>query len=240
MDIRIDEIAEDIFRLSTFDPDIGPTGFTFNQFLIRDDEPLLFHTGHRHLFPAVSEAVSSVIPIEDLRWITFGHVEADECGSMNQFLAAAPRSEVAHGLLGVMVSLGDMADRPPVALADGQILELGKHRLRHIETPHVPHGWEARLLFDETTSTLFCGDLMTRMGDGAAVSDADPVEAAGEAEDVFRSTCLTPATGATIRELAALNPTTLAIMHGSSFSGDGAAALNALADGYDERLAAAM
>ena len=149
-DTLIDEIADGIYRLSTFVADVGPTGFTFNQFLIADDEPLLFHTGQRMLFDSVSEAVATVVPIETLRWITFGHIEADECGSMNQFLAAAPRAEVAHGGLGCMVSLNDLADRPPVPLANGQVLELGMHRVRHIDTPHVPHGWEARVLFEET------------------------------------------------------------------------------------------
>ena len=169
-DTLIDEIADGIYRLSTFVADVGPTGFTFNQFLIDDDEPLLFHTGQRRLFDSVSEAVATVVPIETLRWITFGHVEADECGSMNQFLAAAPRAEVAHGALGCMVSLNDLADRPPVPLANGQVLELGTHRVRHIDTPHVPHGWEARVLFEETTRTLLCGDLFTQLGQGPALT----------------------------------------------------------------------
>lgn len=232
----VDEIAPDTFRLSTFISDVGPTGMTFNQFLIRDERPLLFHTGHRQLFPLVSEAVASVVPLESLRWIAFGHIEADECGAMNQFLAAAPDAEVAHGALGCMVSLNDMADRPPVPLADGQVLELGRHRVRHIDTPHVPHGWEARVLFDETTGTLFCGDLLTQLGDVAPLVDDDVLTAAFFAEDVFGATCLTPATAPTIRRLADLGATTLATMHGSSFNGDAPATLQALADGYDERL----
>jgi len=239
MAIRIDEIADRIYRFSAFVPQIGPTGFTFNQYLIDDEQPLLFHTGLRHMFPDVAEAVASVTPLATLRWVTFGHIEADECGSMNELLAAAPQAEVAHGALGCLVSLDDMADRPPVPLADGQVLELGQHRVRHIDTPHVPHGWEARVLFEETTGTLLCGDLFTQLGDGPAVTTEDIIEASGQAEDVFGASCLTPTTGTTIRGLGQLAPSTLAVMHGSCFSGDGAAALAALADDYDRRLAVA-
>lgn len=232
----IDEIADGIYRLSTFVPDVGPTGFTFNQFLIDDDEPLLFHTGHRMLFDSVSEAIATVIPVEALRWITFGHVEADECGSMNQFLGAAPQAEVAHGGLGCMVSLNDLADRLPVPLADGQVLQLGQHRVRHIDTPHVPHGWEARVLFEETTKTLLCGDLFTQLGQGPALTSNDVLAAAAQAEDVFGASCLTPATAQTIRSLADLGPNTLAVMHGSSVTGDCSGALRGLADDYERRL----
>jgi flavorubredoxin len=236
MDTRIDEVADRIYRFSTFVADIGPTGFTFNQYLIVDEEPLLFHTGLRHLFPAVAEAIGSLIPLETLRWITFGHLEADESGSMNEFLEVASRAEVAHGAMGCMVSLNDLANRPPVMLENGQVIELGAHRVRHIDTPHVPHGWEARVLFEETTGTLLCGDLFTQLGDGPALTSGDIVEAASQAEDVFRASCLTPTTGSTIRGLAELAPSTLAVMHGSCFSGDGASALHALADNYDGRL----
>jgi len=236
MDTRIDEVADRIYRFSTFVADIGPTGFTFNQYLIVDEEPLLFHTGLRHLFPAVAEAIGSLIPLETLRWITFGHLEADESGSMNEFLEVASRAEVAHGAMGCMVSLNDLANRPPVMLENGQVIELGAHRVRHIDTPHVPHGWEARVLFEETTGTLLCGDLFTQLGDGPALTSDDIVEAASQAEDVFRASCLTPTTGSTIRGLAELAPSTLAVMHGSCFSGDGASALHALADNYDGRL----
>ena len=232
----IDEIADGIYRLSTFVPDVGPTGFTFNQFLIDDDEPLLFHTGQRMLFDSVSEAIATVVPIETLRWITFGHVEADECGSMNKFLAAAPRAQVAHGGLGCMVSLNDLADRPPVPLADGQVLELGRHRVRHIDTPHVPHGWEARVLFDETTKTLFCGDLFSQLGQGPPLTSNDVLAAASEAEDTFGARCVTPTSAPTIRSLADLNPNTLAVMHGSSVTGDCKNALLGLADDYERRL----
>jgi flavorubredoxin len=236
MQTNIHEIADRIYRISTLVPDIGPTGFTFNQFLLRAEEPLLFHTGHRFLFGSVCAAISSVLPVQRLRWITFGHVEADECGSMNLFLGAAPDSEVAHGALGCMVSLDDMADRRPRPLADGEVIELGGKRVRHIDTPHVPHGWEARVLFEESTRTLLCGDLFTHLGDGPALTEGDIVEPADQAEDVFHATCLTPATGETIRRLAELEPTTLALMHGSSFTGDCAGALRNLADSYDARL----
>lgn len=239
MDNRTDEIADGIYRFSTYVPDIGATGFTFNQYLIVDDEPLVFHTGHRAAFAALADAIRAIVPLERLRWITFGHVEADECGAMNLLLAAAPHAEVAHGLLGCMVSLNDLADRPPVPLADGQVIELGRHRVRHLDTPHVPHGWEARVLYEETTGTLLCGDLFTHMGNGPAVTGDDIVGPAAEAEDVLRPTCLTPDTGPTIRRLAELRPATLAVMHGSCYRGDGAAALHALADDYDRRLAAA-
>jgi len=236
MDTRVDEIADGIYRISTFTPEIGPTGFTFNQFLVEDEEPLLFHTGLRALFPAVSEAISTVVPVERLRWITFGHLEADECGSMNRFLAAAPRAEIAHGALGCMVSFDDLAERPPVPLADGQVLELGRHRVRHLDTPHVPHAWEARVLYEESTNTLLCGDLLSNLGNPPPLVSDDVVGPAAEAEDLFAASCLTPATAPTVRRLAELAPTTLAIMHGASFAGDGAAALHALADDYEARL----
>ena len=235
----IDEIADGIYRLSTFVPDVGPTGFTFNQFLIDDDDPLLFHTGQRMLFDSVSAAIESVVPVRSLRWITFGHVEADECGAMNRFLAAAPRAEVAHGGLGCMVSLDDLADRTPVPLVDGQVIELGRHRVRHIDTPHVPHGWEARVLFEETTGTLLCGDLLTQLGRGPALTSNDVLAAAAQAEDVFGATCLAPTTAQTIRSLAELEPVTLAVMHGSSVTGDCSGALIGLADDYERRLGAA-
>ena len=157
----IHEIADGIFRISTCVPGITPDGFTFNQFLVKAEEPLLFHTGPRALFGSVSDAVSRLVPIERLRWVTFGHVEADECGSMNQWLAASPGAQIAHGEVGVMVSLNDLADRAPRALKDGETLDLGGKRVRHLDTPHVPHGWEARVLFEETTQTLLCGDLFS-------------------------------------------------------------------------------
>ncbi|KIZ18471.1 MBL fold metallo-hydrolase [Streptomyces natalensis] len=240
METRVDEIADGIYRISTFIPEVAPpAGFTFNQFLIDAEQPLLFHTGMRALFPMVSAAVGRVLPLERLRWLTFGHVEADECGAMNDFLAAAPYAEVAHGLQGCLVSLNDLADRPPRPMAHGELLDLGgkqvRRRVRHFNTPHVPHNWEARVLYEETTGTLLCGDLFTHIGNGPPVTGDDLVEPALEAEAVFRQTsCLTAAVQ-TLHELAALAPKTLAVMHGSSFHGDGAAALHALADGMQAR-----
>jgi flavorubredoxin len=233
---KIDEIGPRIYRLSTLAPDIGPTGFTFNQFLLDDEEPLLFHTGHRSMFPMVRDAIERVMPVDRLRWITFGHVESDECGAMNELLAVAPHAQVAHGALGCMVSLNEMADRPPRPLADGEVLTLGNFRVRHVDTPHVPHAWEARVLFEETTATLLCGDLFTHLGDGPAITEGDILGAAAEAENLFGYSTLTPGTPATVERLAALEPRTLALMHGSSFAGDGGAALRALARDYADRI----
>jgi flavorubredoxin len=233
MHTRTDEIADGIYRFSTFVPEVTADGFTFNQFLIRAAEPLLFHTGPRVMFPSVSQAVARVTPLASLRWITFGHVEADECGSMNQWLTAAPRATVAHGAVGVMVSLNDLCDRPPRALADGEVIDLGGRRVRHFDTPHVPHNWEARVLFEETTKTLFCGDLFSHVGNAPPLTEGDVVEPARVAEELFRASSCTPGTGAALRRLAELEPTTLAIMHGSSFRGDGARALRDLAGLYD-------
>ena len=239
METTTTEIADGIYRFSTWVPDVGgPDGFTFNQFLVDADEPLLFHTGLRAMFPLVSAAVGQVTPIDRLRWITFGHVEGDECGSMNEWLAAAPSAEVAHGGVGVAVQLNDLCDRPPRALADGEVLDLGGKRVRHLDTPHVPHGWEARVLFEETTGTLLCGDLFTQLG-AKPTTDGDIVEPAVAAEGVFRASSLAPSSGATVRRLADLAPTTLALMHGPSFSGDCVGALKALADDCDARVAAA-
>jgi flavorubredoxin len=239
METHVDEIADRIFRCSTFVPDIGPTGFTFNQFLVDADEPLLFHTGLRDMFPSVSAAIATVTPVERLRWITFGHLEADECGAMNRFLAAAPEAKVAHGALGCMVSMNDLADRMPEPLGPDTVLDLGGKRIRNIDTPHVPHGWDAHVLYEETTGTLFCGDLFSAVGAGPALTDGDLLDAAAQAEDMFGSTALTPQTAPTIRRLAELEPTTLAIMHGSSFNGECDQALLALADEYDRRITAA-
>lgn len=233
MQTRTDEIADGIYRFSTLVTDAAPGGFTFNQFLVLGEEPLLFHTGARRMFPLVSEAVARVVPLAKLRWITFGHVESDECGAMNLFLAAAPNATVAHGALGCAVSLDDLCDRAPRALADGEVLDLGGKRVRHIDTPHVPHNWEARVLFEETTKTLFCGDLFTRIGDGPALTDDDILGPALEAETMFKATALAATTAPTIRRLAALEPNTLAIMHGSSSSNGCREALLGLADGYD-------
>ncbi|MEY2588623.1 MAG: hypothetical protein QOJ67_607 [Acidimicrobiaceae bacterium] len=233
MQPTVDEIADGIYRISTWIPDVSPEGFTFNQFLVRGDEPLLFHTGPRMLFPFVAEAVATVVPVESLRWITFGHVEADECGSMNMWLAAAPNSQVAHGALGCDVSLNDLCDRPPRALEEGEVIDIGGKRLRQISTPHVPHGWEAQVLFEETTGTLLCGDLFTQVGAPPALTSDDVIDPAMAAEAMFHATCLTPQTAPTLRALGDLDPTVLGIMHGSSFQGDGRKALYELAAAYE-------
>ncbi|MUL64203.1 MBL fold metallo-hydrolase [Mycobacterium sp. CBMA 234] len=227
----VDEIAPDIYRISTWVPGITEHGFTFNQFLLTGDEAFLFHCGQRQLFPLVSDAISRVMPAQDLRWISFGHLEADECGAMNLMLAAAPHAEVVHGGLALMLSLVDMCDRPPVAAPDSA-LDIGGHRLRFIATPHVPHNWEAGLWFDETTSTLLAGDLLTHTGQCPPLTESDCVAPALEAEALFHATGLTTNLAPTLEQLASLNPSTLALMHGSSYSGDGAAQLRALADGY--------
>ena len=191
------------------------------------------------MFPLVSEAIAKVTPVERLRWITFGHLESDECGAMNLFLAAAPNAQVAHTAVGCLVSINDLADRPPAPIGPDDVYDLGGKRLRNIDTPHVPHGWDAHVLYEETTGTLLCGDLLSHLGDGPALTTGDVLDAAAQAEDMFGATCLTPHTAPTIRRLAELEPTTLAIMHGSSYSGDGGKALLALADEYERRLAAA-
>jgi flavorubredoxin len=235
MDTRIDEIAAGIFRLSTYVPEIGPTGLTFNSFLIRGEEPLLFHTGLRKMFPLNCAALARLIAPADLRWIAFGHYEADECGAMNEWLAIAPRAQVAHGATGCMVSLNDMADRPPRILADGETIDLGGKRVRYRDTPHTPHGWDAGELHEETTGTLMCGALFPQLGDGPALTEGDVVGPAVAGEALFNYSALNPRMGTTIRALADLKPHTLALMHGPSFAGNGAAALNALADFYDKR-----
>ncbi len=240
METKIDEIAEGIFRLATYVPEVAPpAGFTFCQFLVKAEQPFLFHCGPRGMFPAVSAALARIIPVASLRWISFGHVEADECGAMNDWLAAAPRAQVVHGMTGCMVSLNDLADRAPRPLTNGEELDLGGKRMRYIDTPHVPHGWDAGLFYEETTGTLFCGDLFTHVGAGPAVTEEDILEPARAAEEMFHATSLTAVTAPTIRELAKLQPRTLALMHGSSFRGDGQAMLNGLAEFYAEKVRAA-
>ena len=236
METRVDEIAERIYRLSTFLPSVGPRGLTFNQFLVDAGEPLLFHCGQRALFPAVSRAAARIIDLRRLRWIAFSHIEADECGALAEWLEVAPDATVTHGRIGCAIWLNDQAPRPPRALADGEVIDLGDRRVRRLDTPHVPHCWDAGLLYEETTSTLFTSDLFTHAGDPPALTDGDLVGPATAAEQQFHFTAVTPATGATIRQLAALQPRTLAVMHGSSFAGDAPAVLGSLADFYDDLL----
>jgi flavorubredoxin len=225
------EIAPDIFRFSTFVPEVTPDGFTFNQFLVRGEEPMLFHCGPKAMFPIVSDAVRRVIDLDRLRWISFGHVESDECGSMNAWLGAAPKARITHGQIACDVSLNDLADRAPRALADGETIDLGGKRVRFLYTPHVPHGWEAGVFFEETGGTLLCGDLFTHAGKGPPITEEDVVGPALAAEQMFHSMSMAPNTREVLDRLASLKPRPLAIMHGSSFRGDCAKALGDLATG---------
>ena len=241
MDAAIDEIGDGIFRFSLYVPQIAPpAGFTFNHFLIKADEPLLFHCGKRKMFPVLAAAVAKVLPLADLRWLLFGHFEADECGAMNEWLAAAPHAELAHGMLACRLSVADMADRPPRVLADGEVVDIGGRRVRYVDTPHVPHGWDAGVIVEETTQTLFAGDLFAHYGRGPALTKSEIVGPATASDDINMATALGPTTAPTIRRLAALEPRTLAVMHGSSFEGNGGQQLRELADFYDRRLRAAM
>jgi flavorubredoxin len=241
MDAAIDEIGDGIFRFSLYVPQIAPpAGFTFNHFLIKADEPLLFHCGKRKMFPVLAAAVAKVLPLADLRWLLFGHFEADECGAMNEWLAAAPHAELAHGMLACRLSVADMADRPPRVLADGEVVDIGGRRVRYVDTPHVPHGWDAGVIVEETTQTLFAGDLFAHYGRGPALTKSEIVGPSTASDDINMATALGPTTAPTIRRLAALEPRTLAVMHGSSFEGNGGQQLRELADFYDRRLRAAM
>jgi flavorubredoxin len=229
---RIDEIAASIYRISTPVPPSPalPAGFTFNQFLIVDDEPLLFHTGMRRIFPLVRDAVASVMPVEKLRWISFSHLEADESGSLVEWLTAAPGAAPLCGRLGAMLSVEDAAGRAPRVLADGETMALGTKSVRWFDTPHVPHGWDAGYLSETSTRTLLCGDLFTQAGAAPApVTESDivgPSEAMRAAMDYYSNP---RAAAVQIERLAASEPALLACMHGSSYRGDGAAALRSLA-----------
>ena len=227
----VDEIAGGIYRLSTRVDFPGmPDGFSFNQYLVAGNEPLLFHTGLRRLFPAVREAVARVLPPESLRWIAFSHVEADECGTLNQFLALAPRAQPLCGQVAALVSIADLADRAPRALADGETLSLGRHVVRWHDAPHVPHGWECGFLSETTTRTFFSGDLFTHYGERhPALTEGDilePSEAGRRGMDYYSHA---PDTASRLARFAEMAPTTLALMHGPAFRGDGAAMLRGLA-----------
>jgi len=228
---NVHEIADGIYRINTpVPPEAIPGGFSFNQYLIVDDESLLFHTGPRRLFPLVREAIEAVIPVAKLRHIAFSHVEADECGALNDFLAVASQAAPLCGSVAALVSIGDLADRPPRGLSDREIVSLGRHRVQWFDTPHLPHGWECGYLFEAATSTLLCGDLLTQPGLGTqplTASDVlEPSEAFRQAMDYYAHS---PQTDALLARLAATKPTTLACMHGSAWQGDGSAMLNALA-----------
>ena len=227
----IDEIADGIHRIHTPVELPGGQRFSFNQYLLVDGEPLLFHTGPRRMFALVREAMAAVMPVERLRHVAFSHTEADECGSLNEWLAVAPQAAPLCSTIAAMVSIGDLADRPPRALADGERLVLGRHTVQWFDTPHVPHGWDSGLLMDTTTRTFFCGDLFTQGGDGdAALTDADilgPSEAFRAPLDYFAHA---PQTTATLERLAREQPRTLACMHGSAWQGDGGALLRHLAE----------
>jgi len=226
---RIDEVASGIFRISTPVAAL-PGGFTFNQFLVVDEAPLLFHTGPRRLFEVTREAIGRVLPVERLRYVGLSHFEADECGALNEFLAVAPAAVPLCGAIAAMVSVGDVADRPPRALQDGAVLSLGERRVKWFDAPHVPHGWECGFLLEETTRTLLCGDLFTQGGaDHPAVTERDvlgPSEAFRKPMNYFAHA---PDTRATLERLAAAEPTTLACMHGSTWKGAGGNLLRALA-----------
>jgi flavorubredoxin len=229
---NVHEIADRIYRINT--PVViegGPGGFSFNQYLIVDDEPLIFHTGPRKMFPLIREAVASVMPVAELRYVAFSHVEADECGSLNEWLAVAPRSMPLCGTVAALVSINDLADRPARALADGERLSLGKHSVQWFDTPHLPHAWECGFLMEERTTTLLCGDLFTQGGaDHPPVTESDilgPSEAFRHTMDYYSHT----KNGREMLErLASTEPTTLACMHGSAWRGDGARLLRALAN----------
>jgi flavorubredoxin len=230
-DTTIDEVADGIYRISTpVPPSEFPGGFSYNRYLVADDEPLLFHLGHRKLFDATAEAVARVLPVESLRWLSFGHLEADECGALNQFLAVAPNAQPLCGRVAANVSISDYADREPRALADGEALSLGRRTVRWIDAPHTPHNWENGFLMEETTGTLFCGDLFTQPGaDTPAVTEDDilgPSEAMRASLDYYAHA---PTSGEILERIAANEPKLLACMHGSAYAGDGGAALRALA-----------
>jgi len=228
---RVDEIADRIYRIST-PSTLIPGGFTFNQFLIDDDSPLLFHTGLRGLFPSVREAVARVLgDVARLRYVSFSHVEADESGALNSWLAVAPRAEVVCSMTAAMVSMNDLADRPPRPLADGEELSLGSRSVRWVDTPHLPHGWESGLMFENATRTLMCGDLFTAGGsDVPPLSSSDVLGPALAMHAAVPYLVQGPHVRPLLEKLSHLEPRVLALMHGSSHQGDGGRALQALAD----------
>jgi flavorubredoxin len=238
---NVHEIAAGIFRINTpVSVPGGPGAFSFNQYLVVDDEPMLFHTGQRKLFPLVSEAVAAVMPVERLRFVGLSHFEADECGALNHFLQAAPHAVPVCSSIGAMIAINDFADRAPRVLADGEELVTGRHRLRWFDTPQMPHGWDCGLLMDMSTRTFFCGDLFTQGGAGETpLTESDilgPSEAFRAPMDYFAHA---PQTSTILERIAREQPTTLAVMHGSAFRGDGASLLRQLSSALSRsRLAA--
>ncbi len=230
----IDEIADGIYRISSPVEIPGAGGFSFNQYLVADDAPLLFHIGMRGLFPQVRDAIARVLPVASLRYLAFSHFEADECGALNQFLAAAPAAQPLCGQIAAMVSINDYADRAPRGLADGEAVALGRHSVRWLDSPHLPHAWDCGFMMEDSTATLLCGDLFTQGGaDNPPLTEADilgPSEAFRHHLDYYAHA---KDTRAKLERLAALTPTTLACMHGSAWRGDGAALLRALADSVE-------
>ena len=227
---RVDEVAPEVYRIST-PVSALPGGFSFNQYLVVDEQPLLFHTGLRRMFPLVREAIAAVMPVERLRWVAFSHVEADECGALNVLLAVAPKAQPLCGRIAAMVSVDDLADRPARALADGEAMGLGRARVRWLDAPHLPHAWECGYLFEETRGLLFCGDLFTQPGaEHPPVTTGDvlgPSEAMRKGMDYFAHA---EGSRALLEKLAATSPRTLACMHGSAWSGEGGRMLLDLAD----------
>ncbi len=237
--MAITEIAPDFYRISTFIPDIN---LQFNQFLVKDDEPLLFHTGMRGLFPVVREEVTKIIDPAKIRWIGFSHFESDECGALNDWLEIAPQAAPVCSLVGAMVSVNDFSKRPARAMTDGEILETGKYKFRFLHTPHVPHCWEAGMMFEETNKTLLCSDLFTHFGDVESLTSSDIVGRFkqdlinGEQGPLAQAYPYSAKTAEQLKRIAALEPKTLAVMHGSSFSGNGRLAINDLAAAMREVL----
>jgi flavorubredoxin len=237
--MKINEIAPDVYRFSLFVPQID---LQFNQFLIKDEEPILFHTGMRAIFPLVREAVSKVINPADLRWISFSHFEADECGSLNEWLEIAPQAEAVCSQIGAMVNVNDFASRPAKGLTDSNVLETGKYRFRYIHTPHLPHGWDAGSLFEETNRTLFCSDLFHQNGDAAAFSESNVIERVRDSLIAYQTSPLadylpySTRTESNLEKLACLQPKTIVPMHGSAFNGN-EQSLRELADVMRETLA---
>lgn len=230
---NVHEIAAGIFRISTpVPPSQMPGGFTFNQILVVDESPLLFHTGPRKMFPLVREAVAHVLgDVTKLAYVGFSHFEADECGSLNDWLAVAPRSTPVCSMVAAMVSVNDMADRAPRALADGEELSLGTKSVRWLDAPHLPHNWECGYLFEKTTRTLLCGDLFTHGGhDVAPITETEVLTPSEGMRKAMGGVAIEANTRGLIEKLAATEPTTMALMHGSSYRGNGSALLRGLAD----------